>query len=139
MQSQLFAVLTSGGQKARQMNRHSRCRRLQPLGRLAQTDGLDFALDAPRAARFDLFRLMPDHTLRYRHLGRSETQCAALDQDSGQFNAVQLSLNIQAAGCSAAASTTTTASSRASIIDLDFSSFIIGDGSVIARLVLMVR
>ena len=138
MQSQLFAALTSGGQKARQMNRHSRCRRLQPLGRLAQTDGLDFALDAPRATRFDLFRLMPDHTLRYRHLGRSEPQSAALDQNSGQFNAVQLSLNSQAAGCSAAA-TSTAASSRTSIIDLDFSSFIIGDGSVTARFILMIR
>ena len=121
------------------MNRHSRCCRLQPLRRLAQTNGLDFTLDAPRATRFDLLRLVPDHTFRHRHAGRGETQRFALDQDSGQFNAVQLSLNNQAAGCSAAASTTTTASSRASIIDLDFSSFIIGDGSVIARLVLMVR
>ena len=96
------------------------------------------ALDAPRAARFDLFRLMPDHTLRYRHLGRSEPQSAALDQNSGQFNAVQLSLNSQAAGCSAA-TTSTAASSRTSIIDLDFSSFIIGDGSVTARFILMIR
>ena len=121
------------------MNRHSRCCRLQPPRRLAQTDGLDFTLDAPRATRFDLLRLMPDHTFRYRHAGRGETQRFALDQDSGQFNAVQLSLDSQAAGCSAAASTSTATSSRTSIIDLDFSSFIIGEGSVIARFILMVR
>ncbi|MBS1229156.1 MAG: hypothetical protein H6R17_2433 [Proteobacteria bacterium] len=121
------------------MNRHSRCRSLQPSRRLTQTDGLDFALDTPRATRFNLLRLVPDHTFRYRHLGRGETQRAALDQDSSQFNAIQLSLDSQAAGCSAAASTATTASSRTSIIDLDFSSFIIGDGSVTARFILMVR
>ena len=138
MQSQLLAVLTSGGQEAGQMHRHSRCRRLQPLGRLAQTDGLDFALDAPRTARFDLFRLMTDHALGDRHSGRGETQRTALDQDTGQFKLVQLSLNNQAAGCSAAA-TSTAASSRTSIIDLDFSSFIIGDGSVTARFILMIR
>lgn len=139
MQSQLFAVLALGGQEAGQTNRHSRCRCLQPLGRLAQTDGLDFTLDAPRTTRFDLLRLMPDHTFRYRHPGRGETQRTALDQDSSQFNAIQLSLDNQAAGCSAAATASTAASSRTSIIDLDFSSFIIGDGSVIARFILMVR
>ena len=122
------------------MNRYSRSCRLQPPGRLAQTDGLDFALDAPRATRFNLLRLVADHTFRHRHLSRGETQRFALDQCSSQLNAVQLSLYSQAAGSTtAAASTSTVASSRTSIIDLDFSSFIIGDGSVIARLVLMVR
>jgi len=126
------------------MNLDSRCRRLQPPGRLAQTNGLDFTLDAPWIACFDLLRLVPDHAFRYRHGSRGKTQYLALDQDSGQFNAVQLSLNNQAAGststsASASASTSGAASSRASIIDLDFSSFIIGEGSVTAFFILIVR
>ena len=128
------------------MNFYSRCRRLKPSGRLAQTNGLDFTLDLPWVARFDLFRLVPDHAFRYWHGGRGETQHLALDQDSGEFNAVQLSLNTQAAGSTSAsdsasdsASASSTASSRTSIIDLDFSSFIIGEGSVTAFFILMVR
>ena len=120
------------------MNLHSRCRRLQPLGRLAQADGLDFTFDAPGAPRFNLFRLVCYHAFRYRHGGRRETQRLALDQDSGEFDAVQLSLNYQAAGADSV-STSTAATSRTSIIDFDFSSFIIGDGPVTAFFILMVR
>ena len=138
VQSQLLAVLAPGGEKAGQMHLHSRCRRLQPLGRLAQGNGLDFALDAPRAPRFNLFRLVRYRAFHYRHGGRRVTQRLARDQDSGEFNAVQLSLNYQAAGA-ASASVSTGASSRTSIIDFDFSSFIIGDGVVIAFFILMVR
>ena len=124
------------------MNFYSWSRRLQPSGRLAQSNGLDFTLDAPWVTRFDLFRLVPDHAFRYRHGSRGKTQYLALDQDSGEFNAVQLSLNNQAAGSTSAsdsASASSTASSRTPIIDLDFSSFIIGEGSVTAFFILMVR
>jgi hypothetical protein len=60
--------------------------------------------------------------------GRRETQRLALDQDSGQLDAVQQSLDNQAAGCSAGATASAGAGSRTSSIDLDFSSFIIGEG-----------
>jgi hypothetical protein len=93
MQSQLLAVLAFSGQEAGQMNFYSWSHRLKPPGRLAQTNGLDFTLDAPWVTRFDLFRLVSDHAFRYRHGSRGKTQCLALDQDSGEFNAVQLSLN----------------------------------------------
>src|SRR6185369_6750890 len=59
MQSQLLAVLALGGEETGQMDRRSRICRLQPLGCRAQADRLDFALDTPWAARFDLLRLMP--------------------------------------------------------------------------------
>jgi len=124
------------------MNFYSWGRSLKPLGRLAQTNGLDFTLDAPWITCFDLLRLVPDHAFRYRHGSRGITQFLALDQDSSEFNAVQLSLNNQAAGstsASASVSTSSTASSRTSIIDLDFSSFIIGEGPVTAFFILMVR
>ncbi len=148
MQSKLLAVLALGGEKTGQTKRSSRRGGLQPLGGRTQADGLDFTLDAPWTPRFHLFRPMPDHTFHDRHAGRGETQRFALNQGSGQFDrifrSIQQSLDNQAAGCSAglaaaSAGADTAASALASIIDLDFSSFIIGDGVVMARLVLMVR
>lgn len=93
----------------------------------------------PGTTCFDLFRLMPDHTFRYRHGGWGKTQRLALDQDTGDFNAIQLSLGNQADGCSASTAGSAAASSRTSIIDFDFSSFIIGEGVVTAFFILMVR
>ena len=138
MQTQLLAVPAFRRQKAGQMNSRSRCRRLQPLGRLAQADGLNFTLDAPLTTGFKLLRLVPDQAFDDRHRGWSETQRLALDQRSSEFNAVQLRLNNQAAGA-ASATASAGAAGRTSIIDLDFSSFIIGDGSVTAFFILMVR
>lgn len=118
------------------MKPHSRCRCLQPPGGLAQTDGLDFTLDTPCTTRLDLVRLMPDQYFRYRHGGRGITKCLALDQDAGEFYAIQLSLNNQSAATSA---TSAAGSSWAPIIDFDLSSFIIGEGVVTARFILTVR
>ena len=73
---------------------------------------------------------MPDQAFHYRHTGRCKTLRLALDQDTNKLDAVQQSLDNQAAGSAAA---------RASSSDLDFSSFIIGDGPLTARLVLIVR
>mgnify|MGYP001417973632 CR=1 FL=1 len=110
---------------------------MQPLCRRPQGDGLDFTLDVSWATRFNLLRLMPDQTFRYRHTGWRKTQRFALDQGSSEFNAVQQSLvNNQAAGSAAASAG---AGSRTSSKDFDLSSFIIGDGVLTARLVLIVR
>ena len=114
---------------------------MQPLCRCTQGDGLDFAFDTPWAARFKLLGLMPDQAFHYRHTGRCKTLRLALDQDTNKLDAVQQSLDNQAAGSAAAWSTAASAGegSRASSSDLDFSSFIIGDGPLTARLVLIVR
>ncbi len=73
MQSQLFAVLAPGREKSGQTNRRSRRCRLQPLRCRTEANGLNFAFDTAQTAGFDLLRLVPDHTFRYRHTGRSET------------------------------------------------------------------
>ena len=148
MQSKLLAVLALGSEKTGQTKRSPRRGGLQPLGGRAQADGMDFTLDAPWTPRFHLFRPMHDHTFHDRHAGRGETQRFALYQGSGQFDRIfrsmQQSLDNQAsatasAGAGVATGAVTGASALTSIIDLDFSSFIIGDGVVMARLVLMVR
>jgi hypothetical protein len=72
------------------MDRDSRCRSLQPLRRFAQADGLDFAFDAPRATRLALFGFVTDHAFGDRQTGRRKAQRLALDQDSGEFDTVQL-------------------------------------------------
>ncbi len=136
MQSRLLAVPAARRQKAGQTKLRARSRRLQPLRHAAQGNRLDFAFDAPPAAGFELFRLVPDQAFADRHAGRRETQRLALDQGSGQLDAIQRSLDNQAAGCPAASPA---AGSRTSSIDFDFSSFIIGDGEVTARLVRIVR
>ena len=135
MQSQLLAALTARCQKARQSNQHSRNCRLQPLRRFAQTDGLDFALDAPCAACFNLLRLMSNHAFGNRYGCRCIAQGTTFHQRSNQFNPVQLSLNNQLA----AAALVSAGASEAASIDFDFSSFIIGDGVVTAFFILIVR
>ena len=135
MQSQLLAALTARCQKARQSNQHSWNCRLQPLRRFAQTDRLDFALDAPNAACFNLFRLMSNHAFGNRYGCRCITQSATFHQRSNQFNPVQLSLNNQLA----AAALASAGASEAVNIDFDLSSFIIGEGVVTAFFILMVR
>ncbi len=72
------------------MNRNSRCRRLQPLGRVAQSNRLDFAFDLARAPCFALLGCVTDHAFGDRDAGRGVTQRLALEQDAGEFNAVQL-------------------------------------------------
>ena len=79
---------------------------------------------------------MPDQAFADRHTSRCKTQRLALDQGSGELDAVQQRLVNQAAGCPAVAAG---AGSRTSSSDLDFSSFIIGDGVLTARLVRIVR
>ena len=75
---------------------------MQPIGVLPQADGLDFALHPSRTAGFDLLRNVPDDTFGDRHTGRRKTQHLAFAQGSGQFDAVQPSLDNQfAAGASA--------------------------------------
>jgi hypothetical protein len=92
VQSQLPAVLAARREKTAYAQRRSGIRRLQPPGRFADTDRLDFAIDAPRFSGLDLLRLVPDHAFHHRHAGRSETQRLALDQGSREFDAVQRSL-----------------------------------------------
>lgn len=137
MQPWLLAVAAPGGQKARQMEGSPRICRLQPLCRGTQSNGLDFTFDTSWTTRFELFGLVPDQTFHYRHTSRRKTQRLALDQDSSELDAVQQSLSNQAAGSPAASSAGS--GSRACSSDLDFSSFIIGDGPLTARLVLIVR
>ena len=79
------------------MEPHAGSCRLQPACRRAQGDGLDFALDSAWTTGLDLLRLMPDQAFHDRHAGRSETQRLALDQDSGELDAVQQRLDNQAA------------------------------------------
>ena len=136
MQSWLLAVAAPGSEKPRQPERRPRTRRLQPACRRTQGNRLDFTLDTSWAARFDLLGLMPDQAFRDRYAGRRKAQGLALDQDPTELDAVQQSLENQAAGCAAGSAG---AGSRTSSIDFDFSSFIIGEGVVTARLVLIVR
>ncbi len=141
MQSGLPAVTASGGEKTAQSQRYSGTGFLQPAG--CRSDGyrLDVAFDLSRVAGFDLFRVVGDQAFDDRYPGRSEAQRFAFDQRTGQldaiFGAIQPTLAIQAAASPAGASAG--AGSRASSIDFDFSSFIIGDGVVTARLVRMIR
>ena len=139
MQSQLFAALASCSKKARQPQVRPRRRGLQPFGGFTQTDGLDFTFNPPWATGFDLFRLMSNDAFRNRHAGRGVTQRLALDQCSREFDAVQLSLGNQFAGAGWTSASAAGCSSWASIIERDFSSFIIGEGVVTARFILMVR
>lgn len=82
-------MLALSGEEAGQMNGHSGIRRLQPLRYRAQAYRLDFAVNAPRTACFDLLRLMPDHTFSDRQTGRGETLRFALDQYPGELDAIQ--------------------------------------------------
>ena len=135
MQSQLLAALTARCQKARQSNYCTWNRRLQPLRHFAQTDRLDFTLDAPCATRFNLLRLMGNHALGNWYGGRRVAQGTTFNQCSNQFNPVQLSLNNQLA----TAALVSAGASEAGSIDFDLSSFIIGEGVVTAFFILMVR
>ena len=79
---------------------------------------------------------MPDQAFRDRYAGRRKAQGLALDQDPTELDAVKQSLENQAAGCAAGSAG---AGSRTSSKDLDFSSFIIGEGVLTARLVRIVK
>jgi len=134
MQPRLPAVPAAGGEKTAQLQPCPGTRGLQPACRFAESDRRQLTLDAAMAAGLELLRLVTDQALRDRYAGRGEAQRLALDQDSAELDPVQQRLGVQAAGCSPVA-----AGSRTSSSDLDFSSFIIGDGALTARLVLIVR
>jgi len=140
VQSGLSAVAAARGEKTADTQCRSGSRGLQPLRRLTDGQCLDVAFDLPRAAGFDLLRAVRDQAFDHRHAGRGVTQGFPLDQRAGQLEAIQCgdsaNPDTQAAG---AAGDSLGAASRVSSIDFDFSSFIIGEGVVTARLVRMIR
>ena len=85
-------------------------------------------------ARFCLLRRVPKQGFDYRNSRRGVAQTLALNQLTGNFDAIQVSLCFQASAASCGSATTSPASK-----DFDFSSFIIGEGVLTARFILTVR
>ena len=137
MQSQLFAALTLGGEKSNHPNLRPRCCGLEPPCHISQSDRLNIALNSPLNSGFSLLRLVSNNAFDNRHSRRSKTKRLSLDQGPGQLNAIQLSLDNQLAAASLAFAAGS--SCAAANIDFDLSSFIIGEGVVTARFILMVR
>jgi hypothetical protein len=98
MQSWLLAVAAPGGEKTRQLERRPRT---SPPAAIGPSSPRAIAWISHSTRRrlpsFNLFRLMSDQTFRDRHAGRRKTQRLALDQDSAELDAVQQSLDNQAA------------------------------------------
>ncbi len=136
MHLQLLAIPTAGGEKAAEDEHRTRHCCLQKLRCSSQGDHPDLTLNAAWATRLDLFRLVSDKPLDNGHTCRRKPHRLTLDENPAQFDAVRQSRDDQAAGCAA---DSTCDGSRSSSSDLDFSSFIIGDGALTARFVRIVK
>ncbi len=139
MHSQLFAVLASRSQKTGHIQHNSGSCTLKPVSCVAKGNRLYVASNPPWTPGLHLLRLVFKHTFGHWHASRGKSQRLALDQGSAEFDPVQSSLDNQAAVSASVLPSAAASSEAAAIIDLDFSSFIIGDGVVTAFFILMVR
>ena len=133
MQNQLSTVAAARGEKPDDLETLTERRAGKPAGGVAQRLDRDLELDAPLAAGLHHFALMAQLRVADRHAGRGIANCVALDQDAGQAQLIPYQVR-QAASAGAAAG-----AASPPISDLDFSSFIIGDGVVTARFILTTR
>ena len=137
MQNQGSAFQTLGREKACQSHPISRfCPRHQLRGG-TQGHGRDFTRHLALAACLDLFRLVCNEETYYRHARRGVAQRRNFKQAAGQVGEIagdrDSGLRIQAAAPADASDGADVDSER------DFSSFIIGEGSVAACFIFTVR
>lgn len=116
VQSQLFAALTLGGEKANHPNLRPRCCSLKPSRHIPQSDRLNITFNPPLDPCFRLLRLVPNDTFgNWHNFAGGITKRLTFDQGSSQFDAIQLSLDNQLA----AASLTSTAGSSCAAASID--------------------
>lgn len=133
MQNQLSAVTAARGEEPGDLEALAERRAAEPAGLVAQRLDRDLELETPLAAGLDHVALMAQLRFADRHAGRGVANCVALDQDAGQAQLIPCQVR-QAASAGAAAG-----AASPPISDLDFSSFIIGDGVVTACFIFIVR